>query len=383
MKCIACKVAETLPGKLYCAEHLPLMTDDSPTAASTPRAKAKAKSAKEVVEETKSAKELKELRKREKEWAALVARLEEDVGVRHALDESLSRGIEPIVCRERTSGAREATACLLVSDGHFEEEVLAERTGGKNAYNLETAERRIAKLAEGCLWHVEHHRHAYAVRDMLLWLGGDFVNGYLRDEDLMSNLLPPLKAAQFAQEQLLRITQALLDHGNFERITVVCNTGNHGRLTQKIQAKNRAGTTLDQLIYAQMSSHYALAQEQRINFVLTEGIMTYQKIYDFTFRFMHGDNVRFRDAIGGIWTAFNKQIQNQDKSRRADVTCIGHFHSFAALPHAVVNGSLVGWNEYAQQQGYPYEPPQQAFFLVVPERGMRQWDRIWVDDSEE
>jgi len=382
MKCIACKVNEAVVGKLYCTEHLP--AEEAPTRASTPKAKAqeKPKTAKQVVVEVKSAKELKELKAREREWAALVARLEDEVGVRHALDESAARGVTPFTRREH-SGTREATACLLVSDGHFEEEVVLDRTDGKNEYNLEIAERRIQKLIEGCLWHVEHHRNAYQIKDMLLWLGGDFVNGYLRDEDLMSNLLPPIPATVFAQERLLQVTQALLDHGGFERLTVVCSTGNHGRLTQKIQAKNRAGTTLDQLIYTQMAAHYSLAKEKRIEFVLTENIAAHQPIYEFMFRFMHGDNVRFRDAVGGIWAAVNKQIRALDVGKRADVTCIGHFHSFAALPPAICNGSLVGWNEYAQRQGYPYEPPQQAFFLVVPGRGARQWDRIWVDDSDE
>lgn len=343
--------------------------------------RAAAPTVQEVVSNDRAMRELRELKRREAEMVALIESLENELGVKRALAESVAQGVPRIERKGSSANKREATACLLVSDAHFEESVSRAATSGMNEYNLEIAERRVDKLIQGALWHVDHHRHAYDIRTLLLWLGGDIINGVLRDEDLMNNLLSPVPAVMFAQKRLTQLIQAMLDYGGFEEIIIPCSTGNHGRLTLKPVAKKRCETSLEMIIYTQLAQYFS--RDERVKFVISTSEVTYQEVYGFVFRFMHGDSIRFRDAIGGIWTSFNKRVMNLDKSRRADVTCIGHFHNYASLPYAVTNGSLVGWNEYAQHLCIPYEPPQQAFFLIDAQRGMRQSDRIWVDDSEE
>ncbi len=44
----------------------------------------------------------------------------------------------------------------------------------------------------------------------------------------------------------------------------------------------------------------------------------------------------------------------------------------------VTNGSLIGYNAYAQKIGASPEPPMQAFFLIDQERGLCHMTKIWV-----
>ena len=45
---------------------------------------------------------------------------------------------------------------------------------------------------------------------------------------------------------------------------------------------------------------------------------------------------------------------------------------------ALVNGSLIGYNEYELSKSLAFEPPQQLFFLVDEKRGKCLRTQIWV-----
>ena len=102
-------------------------------------------------------------------------------------------------------------------------------------------------------------------------------------------------------------------------------------------------------------------------------------MYDYTVRFTHGDQVGYSGGVGGVTIPLNKKIANWDVGRKADVTCIGHFHQYMSLPHAVINGSLIGYGPYAVSIGAKFEQPQQSFFLIDSRRGKTASYPIWVE----
>lgn len=95
--------------------------------------------------------------------------------------------------REKTSGLRDCTAVVLASDWHVEEEVDPESIAGRNQYNLEIAEQRIDRFFNSIIWNVQHQRSSkhLAIRDMVLWLGGDLMSGYIHEELQEGNQLSP------------------------------------------------------------------------------------------------------------------------------------------------------------------------------------------------
>ena len=48
----------------------------------------------------------------------------------------------------------------------------------------------------------------------------------------------------------------------------------------------------------------------------------------------------------------------------------------------IVNGSLVGYNEYAQKMHFGFEPPQQALWLTHPTRGLTFQEAVFADDPK-
>jgi hypothetical protein len=68
---------------------------------------------------------------------------------------------------------------------------------------------------------------------------------------------------------------------------------------------------------------------------------------------------------------------------QADLDVIGHFHSMQVFSNVIINGSLVGSNGYSMSLGFPYEPPQQTFFLIDSKYGRSMITPIFIDREVE
>jgi len=102
--------------------------------------------------------------------------------------------VKPIKPREIKSGCREATWVALASDWHIEETVEPEKVNGVNSYNLSIARNRVERYFSGVSWLVNYHAYKFKLRDGILWLGGDLITGYLREENLEDNACSPVQA---------------------------------------------------------------------------------------------------------------------------------------------------------------------------------------------
>ena len=135
----------------------------------------------------------------------------------------------PIVRRERASGLREATAVVCASDLHLEEVVNPAAIEYRNAFNPEIAKARMLRMAQAIPRLIEKERSMFAIRDLVLWLGGDMITGYLHEENPETNALTPIEAVLFAYELLAQLIRYQLDHADVEKITIAATVGNHGR----------------------------------------------------------------------------------------------------------------------------------------------------------
>lgn len=343
----------------------------------------------EMPARTPEPRELLDLQRTRAELAETKRRLADALEALHHADKRAGVTVElgaapeprPILRREVASGMREATAVVLASDWHLEEMVDPRAIEGRNAYSPEIARARAERMTEGVLWLLAMHRERFAVRDLVLWLGGDLISGYLHDELEETNELTPIEATLFAHDVIGGMIRTLLDRGDLERLIIPCNVGNHGRTTKKTRAKTRVQNSYEYLIYRHLEGVFR--DEPRAQFTIAGGAHTYLRCYDRTIRFHHGDDVSYGGGIGGITIPINKAIASWQKFRHADLTCIGHFHQLLHGGDFVVNGSLVGYNEFALRIKAPYEAPQQAFFLMDSRRGRCCATPLWVDDESE
>lgn len=64
-----------------------------------------------------------------------------------------------------------------------------------------------------------------------------------------------------------------------------------------------------------------------------------------------------------------KHAQARAMDTEYDFLILGHFHRQMMLSNIVVNGSIVGFNEFAFKENLPFEEPRQALWIMHPERG--------------
>lgn len=286
--------------------------------------------------------------------------------------------VKPIKPRELKSGRREATWVALASDWHVEERVLPEQVNGVNSYNMQIARARAERYFSGVAYLVNYHADKFKLHDGILWLGGDLITGYLREENLESNECSPVQAIAKLQCWLADGIKYVLEHTKTETLNVVCNSGNHGRLTHKVRPSTREANSIEWLLYHNLAREFA--GDKRVKFSLPHGSMTYVQVYDYTVRFLHGDDAKFGGGVGGVMIPLRKAIYRWNTVRHADWTCLGHFHQMHDLNDLVINGSLIGYNPFALSIGAQFEKPQQAFHLIDSKRGKTMPASIWVTE---
>ena len=281
----------------------------------------------------------------------------------------IEKNIVPLPIKPRLSTAEhEATAVSIWSDWHVDEVVRAEQVHNRNEYSPEIARKRVERLATNLIKLVQKERQSVAIKNLVIHLGGDFIGGWIHDELQQTNSMSPVQATQFAAELVIAAIDYVIKNGDFERIILLCTVGNHGRTTHKMQFANLTETSYETLIYDSVAKAFRGNDSVEINF--PEGGVGYQEVYGYTIRFYHGHQVRYKDGVGGLTIPLNKKQAKWDLSRQADLNVMGHWHDFSVPNNrTVLNGSLKGWDAYAAENGFSYQPPMQAFFLIDKKRG--------------
>jgi hypothetical protein len=253
----------------------------------------------------------------------------------------------------------EATAIVLASDWHTEEEVRAESIDGLNEFNLKIAEQRISKFFVSVAKLVQTKQQSITVKTLVLALLGDFITGNIHEE--IDTLLDPAEAIINVQNQIASGIEYLLENTNVELI-IPCHSGNHGRATKTIHQGNEHANSFEYLMYHTLANYFH--GQKRVKFLIAKGYHSYLDIAGYKIRFSHGHNIKYGGGVGGIYISGNKAIAQWNKSRPVDLDCWGHFHQLRFTGNMICNGSLIGYNAYALSIKADFEKPKQAFFLV-------------------
>jgi len=263
-----------------------------------------------------------------------------------------------------------ATAYVLLSDWHSEEKVEANTINGINEYNLDIATHRINKCIQNSLKLVHKERHSAEIKTLVVWLGGDFMTGYIHEEGLENNYLSPHQAILFVKERLIASLKFYLEHGKFDQIRVICNVGNHGRSSHRMKSSTGYKNSFEWAMYHDIASYFQ--GNKKIEFSIPNGLLNYFTVYDqFTVRTFHGDHIGYGGGIGGLTVPLIKAIMRMNQQQHADYNFMGHFHQlWQATKDCTVNGSLIGFNSYAQRINASPERPMQGFGLIDRKYGM-------------
>lgn len=289
--------------------------------------------------------------------------------------------VRPIEPRERKSGLREATALALASDWHIEERVLPAQVSGRNRYDLAISKERTTRFFEAVRRANDFNRQWFKIRNLVLWLGGDFITGYLHDDNRESNLLPPPQALARAEVDIGDGIEFLLKDDELDQLDIPCSHGNHERISDTNRSATLVEASLGWLLYTNLARRFA--GDPRVRFLIAQGDHEYLDIYGRTVRFTHGQTVRYSGGIGGVTIPLLKAVARWDTVRRAHLTCVGHFHQLIQLYNLMLNGSLIGYNTYAMSIGAPFEPPAQAYRVLDSQRFGSVSLPLWVSKRED
>jgi hypothetical protein len=316
------------------------------------------------------------------EHKELLERLNEAERRQTFLDE-LARPMEPlrIERREKKSHIGEATAIALLSDVHFSQVVLPETVAGRNRYNLEIAERRLLRFFDRVRFLIELERHAWKIRDLVLWFGGDLISGHLREEAIETSALAPVEESRVLRRLLEAGIRSLLEDSELESIIIPCSYGNHGRTTVKPRVATGARNSFEWLLYHTIAESFA--NEPRVHFDVAAGAHCYVDLYGKTVHFTHGDEVKFSGGIGGLSVPLLRRVARWETIRPCAFHCIGHYHQLRDFKWAVTNGSVIGLDPFGMSVGAELENPEQSFLVFDSVRGKASGVRpIWCESDE-
>ncbi len=276
-----------------------------------------------------------------------------------------------------------ATVCTILSDTHFDEVVRPEEVRHLNAYSRTIAEMRLRRWAEQVIRVSRDYLAGVDFDGLVVMLGGDIFSGSLHDL-AETNEDTGFGSLLHWSGQLCAALELLAEE--FGKVYVPVVVGNHGRMTRKPRTKLRARDNLDWLLGHYVATHFA--GDKRVVVSVEEDTDALVPVYSTTHLLTHGDQVGGGGGIGGIWPPIMRMVARKQQSYPAgsgfDLVVMGHWHQLIAAPSQglIVNGSLKGWDEYAKVSNFRPEPPQQAMWLVTPERGVTITAPVFVADRK-
>ena len=259
----------------------------------------------------------------------------------------------------------EASIIALFSDLHYGKEVCAEKIENLNHYDSLTAKARAGHFFASLLKLYKIVRRDIVVKNIVLGILGDLIDGYLRNESRESNSLSPTESVLEVRDILISGIDFLLNNTDLY-ITIPCVIDNHGRTTEKIEISRQAENSYAWLLYQWLAEHYK--NHKRIKFVVGRGDYVYQDIYDIKCRFWHGHQFKYNGGVGGIFIPLLRHIDKLNNAKHADIDFLAHYHQTFIHRRFIVNGSILGYDEYAFHKGLEFEPPQQFFGLLDKDR---------------
>jgi hypothetical protein len=273
---------------------------------------------------------------------------------------------------------------LFCSDWHWGETVFKTQLNGVNEFNMQIASARARRLIETTINLLRNYTVNPKYPGIVCALGGDMLTGDIHDELTETNDAPTAVALLDIYGVLVWCITTLAD--TFGMVFVPCVAGNHGRFTKKPRSKNRAFTNWDWLLYQFLAKRFQ--GDQRVRFFIPDGPDARYLVYGHRYLLTHGDQFRGGDgqigALGPI-TRGNKRKQTRNVAidMGYDTMMLGHWHQWIPMLDQIVNGSLKGYDEYANTSNFSFQLPIQGLWMTHHKWGITQTWPIYLEERDE
>lgn len=262
------------------------------------------------------------------------------------------------------------------SDWHCGKIVNPETVLGLNTYNADVCVTRTNKLFENTVRNLRLYRNLAPISSAVIHLGGDFIEGYLREESMQENVMSPIEEVIFATQRIVSGIHYVRNHAPFiKRLYLLCNRGNHSRITRKMQSNDHR-MNYETLVYYMVQQ--SINSDPAVQMLHPESELGSFEILNKTIRFLHGNQIKYNGGIGGLTIPLRKAILNWDTTKTADYTLMSHFHmSYKPLSNVMLNGSVCGYDPFAMNVvKAAFQEPMQSMELLVKDVGFRMFTSV-------
>lgn len=265
----------------------------------------------------------------------------------------------------------EAAVLTQFSDWHVGKRIDKKTTNGLNEYNPDIAKSRSESITRNLLKLVRKERQDIKINNLVINLGGDAINNFLHEGDAQQNYYSPLEEVRYAKLLIGNALKTIAEEGEFKKIVLLCMRGNHPRLTKKMQSNVDHKMNLEAMMYWILRDEF---NDKLFEWHVPESDIGYYTLGEGdnkkVLRYFHAHQISYQGGLGGLTIPMNKKIMYWDKTFKADYDMASHWHTYQMIGNRVsVNGSLCGYDEYAQSCGFSFEPPVQVFQLLDKNRG--------------
>ncbi len=251
------------------------------------------------------------------------------------------------------------------------------------SYNSEVMKKRVMEFANKAIRITEIHRQDHPVNDCVIMFGGDMIEGLFN----YPAQLWEIDSSLF--EQYVTVSNLMVDFvryilTKFNKVTVVAEWGNHGRIGSKRDHVPK-GDNFDRMCYE--FARQLLSTEKRLTWEDCPEDIQKVEIGNYRALLMHGDEVgRAGFASPSAWQAAgNRWKAGAFKWHFQDIY-LGHYHRFAQEPMSDQTGSIY-WtgstesdNRYARDSMAVSGIPSQRLHFIDPIKGrVTAQYQIWLD----
>jgi len=304
---------------------------------------------------------------------------EELAGIREAVDP-----VPPEWWSTPSDGKSHSVLILHTSDLHMGEVVDANEIEGINAYNEQIAKDRMHRLFSAACEIAPRWMGDTTCDGVLLTMCGDLISGDIHEELSRTNSLTSNEQVRAVAEIYEAGIALLLQH--YGRVHVVAVPGNHGRQTTKPTAKLASRLSYD--ILAADILRDRLRNDERVTWSIATGIDVTVPLYGRSILVTHGDRIGtgggqgFAGPVLPIIRGGNKvRLQAHSVGKPVDLILMGHYHTSAAPPGILCNGSVVGLSEYGAGLRAAVEPPKQWLARFSSSWGLCERLDVRLDDK--
>lgn len=274
-----------------------------------------------------------------------------------------------------------AAAILCLCDWHAEGRVDSRMVDDANRFDLAVAKKRIKRVWHKTLYLLDFVRHISQIDELIVWLGGDLINGIIHQELRETNFLGQAEAVMFVQNEIATGIEFLKKEAPIDHITVVTNYGNHGRDGREKFINNAHNHSWEWVAYQNLAWYYK--KDPKVAFKVEIGYHNWYETHGHTIRFHHGDAIRYRGGVGGVTIPLHKKIAAWNQRRKPHLDVLGHFHQFLDHWRYVVCGSLIGYDAYANYIAAEFQEPTQTFIVIDQQYGKVLAMPVFCKDAKE